>query len=419
MNTARPLHAAEPETRSWEARFSDKRRLMDDSGIRTILGVAARPGILSFAGGLPDPSLLPVRQLERCARVVTEKYGSGALQYGVSDGVSQLRERLSDLAVSRGAECSAANVIPTTGSQQAIDLIANVFLNKGERIAVTRPTYLGALQIFSSFEPEYLEVRCDAEGPILSDLEAALAQRPAFFYIVSIFQNPSGVSISQQRGKEVLRLCRSYDVPVVEDAAYRELYFGEPPVSLRAIETEYLRQQQLSYEQDGRVIYLGTLSKVMSPGLRVGWIEAPATVIRGLACLKQGTDLHSSVMNHLIAAEFLETCAEEYWEQIRAAYRERRDAAVAAVAKHVGSMATACTSPQGGFFLWIDFDSSINTTTLLAHAVETCGVAFAPGSPFFANNPGHNSMRLSYSNLSPQQIDEGARRLARAIKGAL
>jgi len=419
MNTARPLHAAEPETRSWEARFSDKRRLMDDSGIRAILGVAARPGILSFAGGLPDPSLLPVRQLERCARVVTEKYGSGALQYGVSDGVSQLRERLSDLAVSRGAECSAANVIPTTGSQQAIDLIANVFLNKGERIAVTRPTYLGALQIFSSFEPEYLEVRCDAEGPILSDLEAALAQRPAFFYIVSIFQNPSGVSISQQRGKEVLRLCRSYDVPVVEDAAYRELYFGEPPVSLRALETEYLRQQELSYEQDGRVIYLGTLSKVMSPGLRVGWIEAPATVIRGLACLKQGTDLHSSVMNHLIAAEFLETCAEEYWEQIRAAYRERRDAAVAAVANHVGSMATACTSPQGGFFLWIDFDSSINTTTLLAHAVETCGVAFAPGSPFFANNPGHNSMRLSYSNLSPQQIDEGARRLARAIKGAL
>ncbi len=417
METARALQIHEHHAFSWHNCFSLKRRLMDDSGIRGILGIASRPGILSLAGGLPDPRLLPLAEITACSQTVLREHGTTALQYGVSDGVSVLSEQLSKLSIARGAECSAKNVIPTTGSQQGIDLIANVFLNRGDAIAVTRPTYLGALQIFSGLEPRYLEVSCDHEGPVLLDVEVALRQKPSFFYVVSIFQNPTGVTISEKRGEAIVRLCHKYDVPLVEDAAYQELFYDEPPVSLRAIESRILRERGESYEQHGRVIYLGTLSKVMSPGLRVGWIEAPATVIRGIACLKQGNDLHSGVMNQLIATEFLKNHAEEYWSFIRGAYRERRDQAVASVQTHIGSRAIACTNPRGGFFLWVEVDPAFNMTELLPMSVERFGVAYAPGAPFFACHPAHNTMRLSFSNLSLEQIERSIKGLGQVLRG--
>jgi DNA-binding transcriptional MocR family regulator len=389
---------------------------MDDSGIRAILGIASRPGILSFAGGLPDPKLLPVQQIAACTQTVLHNHGAIALQYGVADGVSSLAERLSDLSRSRGAECSPANVIPTTGSQQGIDLLANVFLNQGATIAVTRPTYLGALQIFSAFEPRYLEISCDVEGPILSQVEAALREKPAFFYVVSIFQNPTGTTISRERGEAIVRLCHQYNVPLVEDAAYRELFYDEAPMSLRAIESTILRRNGQRYEHDGRVLYLGTLSKVMSPGLRIGWIEAPSTVIRGVACLKQGNDLHCGVLNQLVAAEFLKTYAEEYWKNIRSAYKERRDQAVESVQKHLGPVIERCTNPNGGFFLWVETDPRVDTAKMLQTSVEKFGVAFAPGAPFFARTPASNTMRVSFSNLSLDNIELGIKALGQALR---
>lgn len=418
MESARRFEIQENAPFPWHKCFSAKRYLMDDSAIRAILGVASRPGILSFAGGLPDPTLLPIEQIKDCANTVMRNHGAAALQYGVADGAPQLREQLSSLSRSRGAHCDPCNVIPTTGSQQGIDLIANVFLNRGGAIAITRPTYLGALQIFSAFEPRYLEVGCDEEGPILSEVESALRQKPAFFYVVSIFQNPTGATISRERGDAIVRLCHTYGVPLIEDAAYRELFYDKPPVSLRALESTVLERNGNRYDDNGLVIYLGTLSKVMSPGLRVGWIEAPSAVTRGISCLKQGTDLHSGVMNQLIAAEFLRTHADEYWKRIRSAYKQRRDQAVHSVRRHIGSLAHRCTDPTGGFFLWIETDPRINTTNLLSTSVERFGVEFAPGAPFFAQNPQSNTMRVSFSNLSIDSIDSGITSLAQALRSA-
>lgn len=418
MEPARQFDHIESTPATWEDRFSAKRRLMDDSGIRAILGVASRPGTLSFAGGLPDPKLLPIKYITECADIVLRDHGSAALQYGVADGVERLTERLAKLSRSRGAECSSQNVLPTTGSQQGIDLLANGLLNRGDTIAVTRPTYLGALQIFSAFEPRYLEVSSDDEGPILAEVEAALREKPAFFYLVSIFQNPTGGTISEKRAEAIVRLCHHYDVPIVEDAAYRELFYDEPPVSLRGIESTILRRNDQRYEDNGRVLYLGTLSKVMSPGLRVGWIEAPSAVIRGLACLKQGNDLHSATFNQLIAAEFIERFAEEYWKELRNAYAERRDQAVTSARRHLGPRLVNCTNPKGGFFLWVEVDPNINTTELLANSVENFGVAFAPGAPFFARDPDSNTMRVSFSNLSPIDIERGMRALGGALLSA-
>ena len=416
MNTARHVVPTAPQSVSWTDRFSSKRRLMDDSGIRAILGIASRPGILSFAGGLPDPDLLPVQQIAECTKTVLHNSGTAALQYGVADGVSSLAECLSTLSRSRGADCAPSNVIPTTGSQQGIDLIANVLLNQGATIAVTRPTYLGALQIFSAFKPRYLEVSCDDEGPILSEVEAALREKPAFFYVVSMFQNPTGTTISPRRGEAIVRLCHQYDVPLLEDAAYRELFYEEAPISLRAVESTMLRRNGHRYEEHGRVLYLGTLSKVMSPGLRVGWIEAPSSVIRGVACLKQGNDLHCGVLNQLVAAEFLKTYAEDYWKHIRAAYKERRDQAVESVSKHLGTIINRCTNPTGGFFLWVEADARVNTAKMLQTSVEKFGVAFAPGAPFFAQRPASNTMRVSFSNLSLSNIELGIKALGQALR---
>lgn len=416
MGTARNVDIPIPQSFSWHGSFSRKRRLMDDSGIRAILGIASRPGILSFAGGLPDPKLLPVKEISECSETVLRDHGFAALQYGVADGVRVLAEQLSNLSISKGADCAPHNIIPTTGSQQGIDLIANVFLNRGDTIAVTSPTYLGALQIFSAFEPRYVQVSCDDEGPLLSDVEAALREKPAFFYVVSMFQNPTGVTISRARGEAIVGLCHTYDVPIVEDAAYQELFYDSEPVSLRSIESSMLRENGARYEDCGRVLYLGTLSKVMSPGLRVGWIEAPSVVVRGIACLKQGTDLHSGIMNQFIAAEFLKTHAAGYWTRLRKAYKERRDQAVESVRKHIGSIAHACTNPQGGFFLWLEVAPGIDTTKLLPICVEKFGVAFAPGAPFFALNPSLHTLRVSFSNLSLEMIDRGICSLGQALR---
>lgn len=415
MKSARALHTIEGHF-CWDSCFSTKRRLMDDSGIRAILSAAAKPGVLSFAGGLPDPTLLPLQQIAECARVVLRDHGTAALQYGVPDGVAALTEQLSRLSKSRGAECSPTNIITTTGSQQGIDLVSNVFLNRGATVAVTRPTYLGALQIFSGFEPEYLEISCDQEGPVESEVKAALMKRPSFFYLVSAFQNPTGGTISRERAEAIVRLCHEYDVPILEDGAYRELFYDDPPVTLRATESDVLRRNGQSYETHGRVIYLGTLSKVMSPGLRVGWVEAPTSVIRGIACLKQGTDLHSSTMNQLIAAEFLKSHADEYWQVIRGACRERRDQAVESVRRHVGSLAKEFVSPRGGLFLWLEVAPAIDTNALLPLCVEKFGVAFAPGALFFAQRPAFNTMRLSFSNLSLEKIDRGIEQLGSALR---
>jgi 2-aminoadipate transaminase len=415
MNTARRMVYEEISARPWSERFSAKRRLVDDPAIRNILNVATKKGIFSFAGGFPDPRLLPIAQMTNIASTIMQESALGMAQYGVSDGVYRLREELARLAVADYRPCSAQNVAITTGGQQAIDLMAQVFLNYGDTVAVTRPCYLGALQIFNSFRPRYEEVSCDAEGPILDELENALRKCPKFFYVVSSFDNPTGGSISRSRAEAIVRMCRRYDVPILEDGAYKELYHNERRFSLREIEGEFLRESGETYDDSGKIIFVGTLSKVMAPGVRIGWVEAPAQVVEGFVCVKQATDLHTTNFTQMIAADFLRCHAQDLWPSLRAEYKTRCYAARDAVEKHLASRMKSCTQPSGGFYLWIELDPEIDTQALLPVAVETHGVAYVPSTPFFATRPQRNAMRLCYSNLSPEKIDEGVSRIARAL----
>lgn len=400
---------------SWGTRFGQKRDLVDDPSIREILGLASKKGILSFAGGFPDPSLLPLDELAQIAGEVMRTSAFSVAQYGVPEGSHGLREELARIAVSDGRPCDAENVVITTGGQQAIDLLAQAFLNHGDAIAVTRPCYLGALQIFSAYKPRYLEISCDDEGPQLSQVEAALRKNPKFFYVVSAFDNPSGVSVSRGRAEAIMELCERYDVPIIEDGAYKELYHAQRHVSLREVEGERLRRAERSYSDSGRVIFVGTLSKVIAPGLRVGWIEAPTEVREGVTLLKQVTDLHSSNMTQMIAAEFLKRHAGSFWPRLRESYRTRCEAACDAVRRHMGTQVIHYTQPQGGFYIWIEVDPSIDTARILGRAVSEYGVAYVPGAPFFASAPKRNAMRVCFSNLPTDGINEGISRIARAF----
>jgi DNA-binding transcriptional MocR family regulator len=409
------MEIQEPPTVVWGERFGEKRRLVDDPSIREILGVASKKGILSFAGGFPDPSLLPLKELARISQEVMRSSAFLAAQYGVPEGSHMLREELARIAGLDGRSCDADSIVITTGGQQAIDLLAQIFLNQGDAIAVTRPCYLGALQIFSAYKPRYLEVESDNEGPILSQVEAALREHPKFFYIVSAFDNPSGISVSRARAEAIMEMCERYDVPIIEDGAYKELYHSVRHVSFREVESERLRRSGRAYGNSGRVIFVGTLSKVVAPGLRVGWIEAPTEVREGVNLLKQVTDLHSSNITQMITAEFLQRHCETFWPILREAYRARCEAALHAVKKHMGASVIHCTEPHGGFYLWIEVDPSIDTSAMLRRAVSDHGVAYVPGAPFFATLPRRNAMRVCFSNLPTDGIDEGIARIARAL----
>jgi len=401
---------------SWSGRFSEKRTSVDDPSIREILQVATKPGILSMAGGLPHPALLPLREISQITQDVVNDATYAAAQYGVTEGFYPLREELSRRAVSDRRPCEAKNVMVTTGGQQALDLIAQVFMNQGDSIAVTRPCYLGALQIFSAYQPKWVEVASDSDGPVLAEVEAALRQRPKFFYVVSAFDNPSGASVSRERGEAIVRMCHEFNVPIIEDGTYRELYHNKRQDSLREIEGEFLATRNQTYDCTGKVLFAGTMSKVMAPGFRIGWIEAPSEVIEGLAILKQSVDLHSSNLTQMVACEFLKRCSAEVWPKLREAYRKKCAIAQEAVRTRMGSEVVTCNEPKGGFFLWIEVDPRFDTSQMLVNAVRDYGVAYVPGAPFFALNPRHNFMRVSYSNVADERIEEGIERISRAFR---
>jgi DNA-binding transcriptional MocR family regulator len=400
----------------WSNYFSVAQKRAKPSAVRELLKLTNRPNVLSFAGGVPDPCLLPLRELESCMSTVKKAYGATPFQYGVSEGAQPLRDQLALLAQRRGRPTESENILVTHGSQQAISLLADLFMDAGDPIVVTRPCYLGALQVFTRHDPEFLEVSSDTEGPILDELEKHLKRGPKFFYLVSAFSNPTGESLSLARAKAIIELCRRYRVPILEDAAYQELFYEESPVSLRKLEADMLGEAGQNYDTHGQVIYLGTLSKVLSPGLRIGWIEGPRKIIHATTSFKQAHDLHTNMLGQYVAAEFLKSFAEESWSGIRSAYRIRRDAAITAVTTLLKGHVVSANEPTGGFFLWLELDPNRDTAKLLRHALENHGVAYVPGAPFFAVAPPSHFLRLSFSNLSPEAIEEGVRRIAKAFE---
>jgi 2-aminoadipate transaminase len=404
----------------WASRYASRTKGITSSAIRDLLKVTQRPGMISFGGGLPAPDLFPVQRFEEACHKVLSQSSASALQYGQTEGYSPLRQFVADNIARHGIKTKPDNVLITSGSQQALDLLGKLLIDTGDRVLVEAPTYLGALQAFRVFAADFVSVPIDDRGLRTELLEKPLRSDPKFMYVLPNFQNPAGTTLSEDRRVELVSLAERYGVPIIEDDPYGELrYEGDHLTPLLALDRKSLPRDS-SYTS-GNVIYLSTFSKTLAPGLRLGWIVAPPEVIGKLAQLKQGADLHTSTFNQFVAYEVArDGFLEEHVEQIRKVYRERRDVMLDALQQYFPPGVT-WTHPQGGLFLWVTLPTGLDIQAILKSALEQ-NVAFVPGDSFFADNkagrgrsrPSH--MRLNFSNAAPDQIREGIRRLSAAVK---
>ncbi len=386
---------------------------MNPSAIREILKVTERPGILNFAGGLPSPETFPVAAMHAaCAAILGEgsSIAKPSLQYAASEGLPELREWVAAEMGKQGAVVSPDQVLITTGSQQGLDLIAKVLIDAGAPVMVETPTYLGALQAFTPMEPRIESVDSDGEGVLPEALRhqlAAMSERPRFMYLLPNFQNPTGRTMPEARREAVLAVCREFGLPVVEDNPYGELWFDQaPPKPLLARWPE-------------GVIYLGSFSKILAPGLRLGYVIAPPALYPKLLQAKQAADLHTPGFNQRLVAEVIrDGFLDQHVPTIRTRYHAQRDAMVAALARELGPTGATWTEPAGGMFIWVRLPEGLNAQSLLPAAVDA-GMAFVPGAPFYARDPDMRTMRLSFVTSTPEQIDRGMAALAQVIREAL
>jgi 2-aminoadipate transaminase len=393
----------------WTAQYAIRTRQMTSSAIRELLKLCEQPDFISFAGGLPAPEVFPVEAVAEVSARILRESGAQALQYGATEGYRPLRALLAEELSADGPAVGIDNVLITTGSQQAIDLIGKIFINRGDAVVVESPTYLAALQSWNAYGARYLSVDADEHGMETDHLEALMAERPKLVYCLPNFQNPSGVTLSAERRAQLIEIARRHEVIVVEDDPYREVRFeGEHLprlITLAGGDGEY----------NGEVISLGTFSKILSPGLRVGWVIAAAPVIRQLVQAKQGADLHTATFNQMIAYELLRSGElADHRRVIVDTYRARRDVMLAALEESFPP-GTAWTHPEGGMFLWVTLPEGIDAAAVLDHCVSE-QVAFVPGQAFHADGSGANTMRLNFSNAAPEQIRDGIERLGRAIR---
>ena len=402
---------------AWKSRFALRTKNIKSSAIRELLKITQRPEVISFAGGLPAPDVFPVARFQEGCRKVLELNGHQALQYGASEGYEPLREMIARHIARYGIKANTENVLITSGSQQALDLIGKLLINPGDRILVEAPTYLGALQAFNVYGAEYVSVPSDEDGLQTEHLEAPLRTGPKFMYVLPNFQNPGGTTLSEGRRHQLVLLADKYGIPIIEDDPYGQLrYEGEHLPPLVVLDRENLRRDN-GYSI-GNVIYLSTFSKILAPGLRLGWIVAPADVIAKLVQLKQGADLHTSTFGQMVAYEVAkDNFLDEHVKLIRKVYRERRDVMLEALKKYFPAEVT-WTHPHGGLFLWVTLPEGMDCNKLFEAALKE-NVAFVPGDCFYAANfakEGCRHLRLNFSYGQPEQIREGIRRLSVAIK---
>ena len=382
------------------ALFASRMTQLRPSTIREILKVTARPEIISFAGGLPAPELFPVEAVKRAADSVLTSNGPAALQYGESEGFMPLREWIAQEMVTRGIAAKAADILVTNGSQQVLDLTGKLFLNRGDVVLTENPTYLAAVQAFQVQEARFVPVPTDENGLIPEALPELIRQhQPKFLYTIPNFQNPTGTTLAAERRPVLARIAAEHGLPVIEDDPYGKLrYRGAdvPPVK--------------HWDEAGYVIYVSTFSKTIAPGLRLGWVAAPAEVFTRMLILKQASDLHTSSFDQRVAHAFLtQNDQAVHLNRIRTAYGERFDLMNATLRAEMPA-GFSWTQPEGGMFLWITGPKELDGMQLLTRAIEH-KVAFVPGRDFFPGHEGANCLRLNFSNSTPDKIREGVKRL--------
>ncbi|HEY7667472.1 MAG TPA: PLP-dependent aminotransferase family protein [Actinomycetota bacterium] len=381
-------------------RYAARTAGMSASEVRALFAVASRPEVVSLAGGMPFVQAIPTQDVLDVVAEAFAEYGSTPLQYAGGQGHLVLRERLVDLMAEEDLVADAEDIVVTTGAQQALDLIGKIFIDPGDRIVVEAPAYVGALTAFGAYEPSFLQVDLDDEGMVVDQLEDALVhgERPKFVYTVPNFGNPAGVTMSLQRRERLVALCRESGVPIVEDNPYGMLRFeGMSLSTLRSLDPS-------------NVIYLGTVSKVFSPGVRVGWALAEPSVIQRLILAKEAADLCGSSFNMLVTERYL---SGDRWRANLASlvdrYRLRRDVMLESLGEHFPSDAR-WTHPDGGFYVWVTLPGWVDTQAMLAAAVERL-VAYVPGTAFYPDGRGRNQMRLAFCYPTDDRIRDGIARL--------
>ena len=402
----------------WEYRYAHRIQRMESSVFRELLMLTEQPDIISFAGALPAPDVFPVEQFREACNHVLDNFGPQALQYSTTEGYRPLREMIARHTARYNIEITADNILITSGSQQALDFIGRLFLNRGDYIVVESPTYVGALQAWNAYGAQYIPVRADEDGMIVDELEAALRIGPKFIYILPNFQNPSGSTLSLERRQKLVELADRYGVPIVEDDPYGQLrYEGDHIPSIVSLDSEY-RGLNGGGHYSGNVIYISTFSKLLAPGLRLAWVIAPPEVIRKLVMTKQAADLHTSSFNQYVAYEVANGgFLNEHVKLIRAVYKERRDV-MFEMMEEMFPQGVTWSKPKGGMFLWGVLPEGMDATELLQRAVDR-KVAFVPGEAFHPRGGGANTMRINFSYSSPETIREGVRRLAATLKEAI
>ena len=393
--------------------YSRNAREMKASEIRELLKLTERKEVISFAGGLPNPEAFPVDKVREICNHLLDEKGPSILQYGTTEGVTELRKAIAERMIKKGMKIDYHNVLVTSGSQQALDLIGKTFLDPDDTVIVGAPTYLGGTNAFRSYGAILESVPVDEQGMNPDLLEDKIRQlqmhgrNPELLYLVPAFQNPSGVTMPMDRRKRILQIAKDNDMVIIEDAPYSELrYSGQAIKPMKTL------------DDDGRIIYLGTFSKVLAPGFRVAWCIAEKDLLNKLIIVKQAADLCTNTFGQHIAAEYLNRgYIDEHLEKIKEMYKRKRDHMLAAMDRHF-PVEAKWTRPEGGMFIWVTLPEYIDTKDMFIRALEN-NVAYVHGAAFFANKNGRNTMRLNFTYATDAEIDEGIKRLAQTVKNEI
>ncbi len=387
--------------------FTDHVKNMSTSIIREILKFSSQPGVISLAGGYPSPDMFPIEDLKQAAIEIIDEYQSTCLQYSFSMGIPQLREIIAERATKLGAPTKTENIIITSGSQQGIDILGRAFIEPGDYIITESPTYVGALQAFNFYKPQYATVAMDHNGMIVEQVEDAIKKfNPKLIYTVSTFQNPTGITMTEDRRHQLVDVAKKYNIPIVDDNPYGEIRFaGNPVPSLKAIGGD-------------AVISLGTFSKLIAPGLRIAWMNGPASIVPLFEKVKQGTDLHTNTFTQFMIYQYIKSGKlDAHIKEIIKSYGAKRNHMVREMEKHFPEGVT-WTHPEGGLFLWCELPEGMSASKMMPEAVKE-KVTYVYGFPFFPDGRGDNTFRLNFSNASIETISQAIERLGRVIKAQM